>query len=165
MGDRIVVMKDGLKQQVGPPLELYFKPANKFVAGFIGSPAMNFIEGDLLSEGGELYFQAPGMRLRVPKDKAEQLRNYSKKRVIFGIRPEDLPEAACASPGETVEAVVEVMEPLGSEVYLDVKIGERSLIARTEPTTKAKPHAAICLQPSPENMRFFDIETEKALLL
>jgi multiple sugar transport system ATP-binding protein len=56
------------------------------------------------------------------------------------------------------------MEPLGSEVYLDVKIGERSLIARTEPTTKAKPHAAICLRPSPENMRFFDIETEKALL-
>jgi multiple sugar transport system ATP-binding protein len=68
-------------------------------------------------------------------------------------------------PGETIEAVVEVMEPLGSEVYLDVKIGERSLIARTEPTTQAKPHAAICLQPSPENMRFFDIETEKALLL
>jgi multiple sugar transport system ATP-binding protein len=165
MGDRIVVMKDGLKQQVGPPLELYFKPANKFVAGFIGSPAMNFFEGDLLSEGGEFYFQAPGMRLRVPKDKAEQLRNYNKKRVIFGIRPEDLPEAACALPGETIEAVVEVMEPLGSEVYLNVTVGERSLIARAEPTTKARPHAAICLQPSPENMRFFDIETEKALLL
>ncbi|RPJ43227.1 MAG: sn-glycerol-3-phosphate ABC transporter ATP-binding protein UgpC [Deltaproteobacteria bacterium] len=164
MGDRIVVMKDGLKQQVGPPLELYFKPANKFVAGFIGSPAMNFIEGDLLSEGGELNFQAAGIKVKVPKDKAEPLRKYSKKRVIFGIRPEDLPEAACALPGETIEAVVEVMEPLGSEVYLDVKIGERSLIARTEPTTKAKPHAAICLQPSPENMRFFDIETEKALL-
>ena len=60
MGDRIVVMKDGLKQQVGPPLELYFKPANKFVAGFIGSPAMNFIEGDLLSEGGELIFSGGG---------------------------------------------------------------------------------------------------------
>ncbi len=74
MGDRIVVMKDGLKQQVGPPLELYFKPANKFVAGFIGSPAMNFIEGDLLSEGGGFYFQAAGMKLRVPKEKAGQLR-------------------------------------------------------------------------------------------
>jgi len=164
MGDRIVVMKDGLKQQVGPPLGLYFKPANKFVAGFIGSPAMNFIEGDLLSEGGELYFQAEGMKLKVQKDKAETLRKYSKKRVIFGIRPEDLPEAACALPGETVEAVVEVMEPLGCDVFLDVKIGERSLTARTEPTTQAKPHATICLQPSPENMRFFDIETEKALI-
>ena len=165
MGDRIVVMKDGLKQQVGPPLELYFKPANKFVAGFIGSPAMNFIEGDLLSEGGDLYFQAVEMRLKVPKDKVEQLRNYNKKRVIFGIRPEDLPEAACALPGETIEAVVEVMEPLGSEVYLNVTVGERSLIARAEPTTQAKPHARLCLQPSPENMRFFDMETEKSILL
>jgi multiple sugar transport system ATP-binding protein len=164
MGDRIVVMKDGLKQQVGPPLGLYFKPANKFVAGFIGSPAMNFIEGDLLSEGGELYFQAAGIKLKVPKDKAEPLRIYGKKRVIFGIRPEDLPEAACALPGETIEAVVEVTEPLGSDVFLDVKIGERSLTARAEPTTQAKPHTAICLQPSPENMRFFDIDTEKALL-
>ena len=105
MGDRIVVMKDGLKQQMGPPLELYFKPANKFVAGFIGSPAMNFIEGDLFSEGGELYFQAAGMKLKVPKDKAEPLRKYGKTRVIFGIRPEDLPEADCALPGETVDAL------------------------------------------------------------
>jgi multiple sugar transport system ATP-binding protein len=90
--------------------------------------------------------------------------NFGKKRVIFGIRPEDLPEADCALPGETIEAVVEVTEPLGSDVFLDVKIGERSLTARAEPTTQAKPHATICLQPSPENMRFFDIETEKALL-
>ena len=165
MGDRIVVMKDGLKQQVGPPLGLYFKPANKFVAGFIGSPAMNFIEGDLLSEGGELYFQTAGMKLKVPEDKAEPLRKYGKPRVIFGIRPEDLPEAACALPGETVQAVVEVMEPLGCDVFLDVKVGERSLTARAEPTTHAKPHAAICLHPSPENMRFFDIETEKALIV
>jgi multiple sugar transport system ATP-binding protein len=157
-------MKDGLKQQVGPPLELYFRPANKFVAGFIGSPAMNFIEGDLLSEGAELYFQAAGMKLKVPRDKAEPLSKYGKKQVIFGIRPEDLPEAACALPGETIEAMVEVTEPLGSDVFLDVKIGERSLTARAEPTTHAKPHVAICLQPSPENMRFFDIETEKALL-
>ncbi|MBP1719449.1 MAG: glycerol-3-phosphate transporter ATP-binding protein, partial [Deltaproteobacteria bacterium] len=141
MGDRIVVMKDGLKQQVGPPLQLYFKPANKFVAGFIGSPAMNFIEGDLVSEGGDLYFQAAGMKLKVPKDKAGQLRDYNKKRVV------------------------EVMEPLGSEVYLNVTVGERSLIARAEPTTQAKPHARLCLQPSPENMRFFDMETEKSILL
>ncbi len=165
MGDRIVVMKDGLKQQVGPPLELYFKPANKFVAGFIGSPAMNFIEGNLLSEGGELFFQATGMKLKVPKDKAETLRKYGKNRVILGVRPEDLPEAACALPGETIEAMVEVTEPLGCDVFLDVKVGDRSLTARAEPTTHAKPHVAICLQPSPENIRFFDIETEKALII
>jgi multiple sugar transport system ATP-binding protein len=164
MGDRIVVMKDGLKQQVGPPLELYFRPVNKFVAGFIGSPAMNFIEGELVSEGGKLYFETAGIKLMVPKDKAEQLLKCGKKGVIFGIRPEDLPEAACPLAGETVNALVEVTEPIGSEVYLDMKIGERSLIARVEPKTKAKPHTAICLQPSQENMHFFCSETERALL-
>ena len=102
--------------------------------------------------------------MKVPEDKAEPLRKYGKKRVIFGIRPEDLPEAPCGLPGETVDAVVEVTEPLGCDVFLDVKIGATSLTARTEPTTLAKPHTAICLQPSPENMRFFDIETETALI-
>ncbi len=164
MGDRIVVMKDGLKQQVGAPLELYFRPANKFVAGFIGSPAMNFVEGDLLSASGGLFFQTKAFKLKVPEDKAAKLKSYPEKRVIFGIRPEDLPEASCAAPGETMDVVVEVMEPLGSEVYLDVKAGDLSLIARAEPNTKAKPHANLCLRPAPENMNFFDIRDEKILL-
>ncbi len=163
MGDRIVVMKDGLKQQVGAPLELYFHPANKFVAGFIGSPAMNFIEGDLLSEDGNLFFQGKAFKLKIPEDKAAKLKGYSEKRVIFGIRPEDLPEAPCAAPGETMDVVVEVMEPLGSEVYLDVKAGDQSMIARAEPNTKAKPHSTLCLHPAQENMRFFSVKDEKAL--
>jgi multiple sugar transport system ATP-binding protein len=164
MGDRIVVMKDGLKQQVGPPLELYFHPANKFVAGFIGSPAMNFIEGELASEGGALYFQGPAMKLKIPADKAAKLKDYPEKRVIFGIRPEDLPEAPCAAPGETFDVIVEVMEPLGSEVYLDVKAEEHSLIARAEPKTQAKPHASLCLKPTMANMHLFDIRDEKTLV-
>jgi len=164
MGDRIVVMKDGLKQQVGPPLELYFHPANKFVAGFIGSPAMNFIEGELVSEGITLYFQGPEMKLKLPQEKAAQLKDYPEKRVIFGIRPEDLPEAACAAPGETFDVTVEVMEPLGSEVYLDVKAGEHSLIARAEPNTTAKPHGRLCLRPTMENSHLFDSRDEKTLV-
>ena len=104
------------------------------------------------------------MKLKVSKDKTEPLRKYGKTRVRFRGTPEDLPEAACALPRETIEAVVEVTEPLGCDVFLDVKVGERNLTAQAEPTTQAKPHAAICLQPSPENMQFFDIETEKALL-
>ena len=164
MGDRIVVMKDGLKQQVGAPLEVYFRPANKFVAGFIGSPAMNFLEGELFSEPGGLSFQAKGVKLRIPQDKAAQLKGYPEKRVTFGIRPEDLPEAPCAAPGETMDVVVEVLEPLGSEVYLNVKTGDRPFIARAQPNTKAKPHATLCLRPAPENMHFFDIRDERALL-
>jgi multiple sugar transport system ATP-binding protein len=164
MGDRIVVMKDGLKQQVGAPLELYFHPANKFVAGFIGSPAMNFVEGDFHSEKSGIFFQSAGFKLRIPEDKAARLKNYPEKRVIFGIRPEDLPEAPCTVPGETFDVVVEVMEPLGSEVFLDVKAGDQSLIARAGPNTKAKPHVKLCLKPTMENMQFFDIRDEKALL-
>jgi multiple sugar transport system ATP-binding protein len=164
MGDRIVVMKDGLKQQVGPPLELYFHPANKFVAGFIGSPAMNFIEGDLLSEGGAHYFQGPGMKLKIPQEKASKLKDYSEKRIIFGVRPEDLPEAPCAAPGETFTVMVEVMEPLGSEVYLDVKAEDHSLIARAEPQTQAKPHSSLCLRPKMENIHFFSVRDEKTLV-
>ena len=164
MGDRIVVMKDGLKQQVGAPLELYFHPANKFVAGFIGSPAMNFVEGELLSEQGGLFFQTKAFKLKIPAEKAAKLKGYPEKRVIFGIRPEDLPEAPCAAPGETMDVVVEVMEPLGSEVFLDVKTGDQSLIARAGPNTKARPHVKLCLRPAPENMSFFDIRDEKALL-
>jgi multiple sugar transport system ATP-binding protein len=164
MGDRIVVMKDGLKQQVGPPLELYFHPANKFVAGFIGSPAMNFIEGDFFSEAGVLYFQGPAMKLKIPADHAARLKGYPEKRVIFGVRPEDLPEAPCAAPGETFDVTVEVMEPLGSEVYLDVKAAEHSLIARAEPKTRAKPHARLCLRPNMANIHFFDIRDEKTLV-
>jgi multiple sugar transport system ATP-binding protein len=164
MGDRIVVMKDGLKQQVGPPLELYFHPANKFVAGFIGSPAMNFMEGELASEGGALFFQGPGMKLKIPADKAAKLKDYPERRVIFGVRPEDLPEAACAAPGETFDVVVEVMEPLGSEVYLDAKAAEQSLIARAEPNTTAKPHAHLCLRPTMENAHLFDSRDEKTIV-
>ena len=164
MGDRIVVMKDGLKQQVGAPLELYFHPTNKFVAGFIGSPAMNFVEGELISEGGGLFLKTLGFQLKIPEDKAAQMKTYSEKRVIYGIRPEDLPEAPAAIPNETIEVLVEVLEPLGSEVYLDVKAADHTLIARANPKTKAKPHAKLFLRPVPENMRFFDIRDEQALL-
>jgi len=164
MGDRIVVMKDGLKQQVGVPLELYFHPANKFVAGFIGSPAMNFVEVELISEPGGLFLQASGFKLRIPVEKAAKLQGYREKRLIFGIRPEDLPEAPCSIPFETFEVLMEVMEPLGSEVYLDVKVGEDTLIARANPDTQAKPHTKLCLRPSMEKMHLFDVRDERALL-
>jgi multiple sugar transport system ATP-binding protein len=118
----------------------------------------------LISEPGGLFLQAAGFKLKIPEDKAVRLKGYDQKRVIFGIRPEDLPEAPCTVPGETFDVLVEVMEPLGSEVYLDVKAAEASLIARADPNTKAKPHTKLCLKPSMENMHLFDIRDEKALL-
>src|SRR3989441_3263639 len=93
LGDRVVVMKDGWIQQVGEPLELYGKPANKFVAGFIGSPAMNFAEATVAEENGAVMVTNPGIRVRVPPAKAEALRQYVGKRGTLGIRPEDRPVA------------------------------------------------------------------------
>ncbi len=164
MGDRIVVMKDGLIQQVGRPLDLYFHPANKFVAGFIGSPSMNFIETRLIASDNKLFVQADGFRLRIPEEKSQNLQKYVNKKVIFGIRPQDLSKASAPIEGETIEAFVEIIEPIGNEIYLDVKVGEDSLIASVDPKTKVTPRQDILLQANLENIHLFDIDDERALL-
>ena len=164
LGDRIVVMKDGWKQQVGPPLHLYFHPANKFVAGFIGSPSMNFVGAELISVGEALFLQASGFKLKVPEDKARKLEGYHQKRVICGIRPEDLPESSQAIAGETFDAQVEILEPIGSEVYLNVRTGEDSFTARAASNTQARPHQKVCLKPQMDHLHLFDVRDEQALL-
>jgi len=164
MGDRIVVMKDGLIQQVGRPLDLYFHPINKFVAGFIGSPTMNFVETQFVRSDNRLLVQADGFRLMVPEEKARNLQEYVNKKVILGIRPQDLSKASAPIEGETIEAFVEIIEPIGNEIYLDVKSGRDSLIASVDPKTKVSPHQNILLQANLENMHLFDIDDERALL-
>jgi multiple sugar transport system ATP-binding protein len=164
MGDRIVVMKDGFIQQVGRPLDLYFHPANKFVAGFIGSPSMNFIEAQIVGSDNKLFVQADGFRLRMPEEKAQNLEKYVHKKVIFGIRPQDLSKASASIEGETIEAFVEIIEPIGNEIYLDVTSGRDSLIASVDPKTKVIPRQNILLQANLENIHLFDIDDERALL-
>jgi multiple sugar transport system ATP-binding protein len=164
MGDRIVVMKDGLIQQVGKPLDLYFHPVNKFVGGFIGSPTMNFIEAKLVASHHQLYIEADGMRLVVPKERALRLQGCENRKVIFGIRPQDLSKASSSIEGETFKAFVEIIEPIGNEIYLDVKAGRDSLIASVDPKTKVNPHEEILLQANLENIHLFDTQSEKALL-
>jgi len=164
MGDRIVVMKDGLIQQVGKPLDLYFHPVNKFVAGFIGSPTMNFIEAKLVASNSKLFVEADGMRLIVPEEKARHLQGYVNQKVTLGIRPQDLSKASSPIEGETFKAHVEIIEPIGNEIYLDVKAGRDSLIASVDPKTKVTPHEEILLQANRENLHLFDIGDEKALL-
>ena len=164
MGDRIVVMKDGLIQQVGKPLDLYFHPINKFVGGFIGSPTMNFIEANLAASHHQLYIEADGMRLFVPEEKALHLQGCENRKVIFGIRPQDLSKASSSIEGETFKAFVEIIEPIGNEIYLDVKAGRDSLIASVDPKTKVNSHEEILLQANLENIHLFDAENEKTLL-
>jgi len=164
MGDRIVVMKDGLIQQVGAPLDLYFHPINKFVAGFIGSPTMNFIETKLVASDSKLFVEADGFKLRIPEEKTLNLKGYINQKVILGIRPQDLSKASSPIEGETMEAYVEIIEPIGNEIYLEVKAGRDSLMASVDPKTQVVSHQNILLQANLDNIHLFDIESEGALL-
>ena len=163
MGDRIVVMKDGLIQQVGSPLELYDEPANKFVGGFIGSPAMNFFDAELNGSEKTVCLQAGDVRIDLPSEKSKQLADYQEKSVIVGIRPEDLTVSSEHAPGKTIEGAVEVVEPVGNETYVALNAGSFSLIAAVGRKTRIKAHSNLVLTPNMENLHLYDFESEKAI--
>jgi multiple sugar transport system ATP-binding protein len=164
LGDRVVVMKDGWIQQVGEPLELYGHPTNKFVAGFIGSPAMNFIDVGINEVSGQVVAEAKGFRLTVPPAKAAALRAYKGQQVAFGVRPEDVHVATGADPAHYgFEATVEVVEPLGSEILLDVRVGSGTIVARVEPNVRVKVHETVKLAVNADRLHFFDAKTEQAI--
>ena len=132
MGDRIVVMKDGLIQQVADPLGLYDKPKNRFVAGFIGSPSMNFIEGTLIKRSNGLFFNEDNFQIKLTDEAAAALGDREGE-AILGIRPEDIYDkvyATNASPDNTLTATVEVVEPMGSESYIYLTTGKTPFVAR-----------------------------------
>jgi len=164
LGDRVVVMKDGWIQQVGEPLELYGRPANRFVAGFIGSPSMNFVEVAITEANGALWAEAQGLRVKVPPASAGRLGAYKGQRVTLGIRPEDLHVASGSDSADySFDTVVDVVEPLGSEILLDVKAGSNVIVARVDPTVRAKLHDKMRLSLHPERVHFFDLKTELAI--
>ena len=164
LGDRVVVMKDGLIQQVGEPLELYNNPANKYVAGFIGSPAMNFADTMIEEVGNVVYATNPTMRIRVPEQIAARMGPHKGKPATLGIRPEDLHMATGADPEDlSFDAIVEVGEQLGSEIILDLTAGGGAMVASVEPTVKVKAQQKIRLGINPAGLRFFDAATEAAI--
>ena len=169
MGDRIVVMKDGFIQQVDSPQNLYEKPCNEFVAGFMGSPQMNFIDATVSKEGADYYLTFGANTVKVPaeKNKDDVLAPYVGKEVTFGIRPEDVhdePEFIEKSPETLVKAVVEVTELMGAETYLYLNIEGNAVTARVEPTSTAKSGDEISVALDMNKMHLFDKETEKAIL-
>ncbi|HET8762407.1 MAG TPA: sn-glycerol-3-phosphate ABC transporter ATP-binding protein UgpC [Gemmatimonadales bacterium] len=164
LGSRVVVMRDGWVQQVGEPLEIYSRPANKFVAGFIGSPAMNFVPVTVTEANGSVYAEATGMRVKVPADKATALKPYKGQTVTLGIRPEDLRVGSGADSSDLAfDAVVEVVEPLGSEILLNVSLAGQQIVSRVEPSVKARPHDKIRMAFVPDRIHFFDAKTEAVL--
>ncbi|HUL30771.1 MAG TPA: sn-glycerol-3-phosphate ABC transporter ATP-binding protein UgpC [Thermodesulfobacteriota bacterium] len=135
MANRIFIMHDGALQQSGSPLEVYRQPANRFVAGFIGSPAMNLIEATLLHDGNAYFIDAVGFRVRLPEIFYPKIERYADRQIIFGVRPEDMAEHVPISAdvdANTLTARTDVVEPLGSETFVYLSCGPHVLIARME---------------------------------
>ncbi len=164
LGDRVVVMKDGVVQQVGEPLELYNQPANKFVAGFIGSPAMNFAAVTVTEANGSLMAENSGLRIKLPDETAQRLRGHIGHEVTLGVRPEDLTVADIADLDRPCfDAVIEVVEQLGSEILLDMKVGEGVMVASVEPTVRVKVRDKLRIAMRPSRLHVFDAKTEAAI--
>ncbi len=166
MASRIAVMKDGILQQVDSPQNLYDHPGNVFVAGFIGSPSMNFFDTTLVEQDGKLYVDGGTFKLPVPDNKKPHYIAHKGKKVIFGIRPEDIYAAQYAAPGITpapIKAEVDVIELMGNEIFLYLLTGNRQFIARVDPRTHARPGEVIDLIVNMDNMHLFDPQTEKTL--
>ena len=175
MGTRIVVMKSGLVQQVDTPQNLYLRPCNLFVAGFIGSPQMNFIESVLVKEGNDFFVEfgsedtktRAGVKFKIKlpaeKNKDNCLEAYAGKEIIMGIRPEDVhneEDLIKAFPDGVVTANVEVTELMGAETYLYMNCEGQTINARVAPTNTAKPGDTIQITIEPSKIHLFDKDTE-----
>ena len=167
MGSRIVVMKDGIAHQVDDPLTIYQRPVDSFVAGFIGSPAMNFIEGSLEEADGVLAFRSEGLTASVASETAGRLTGHSGRGVLLGIRPEDIFEAADGdrlSTPATVKAHLDVVEPMGSEIFLYFTLGENDLVARIDVRVPPAVNTDVDLVLDMGSAHFFDKESGRSLL-
>ncbi len=168
MGDRIVVMNHGFVQQVDTPLNLYNRPANLFVAGFIGSPAMNFVSVTIKQEGEKLWADAANFKVELPADQAARARDHIGKACTFGIRPEDIYDRNLEglvkpAPGNVVEVGVDVIEPLGDDVEIYLNAGSHQIIAKLDSKTQAKVGENMTVIFDMEKSHLFDNECELAL--
>lgn len=163
MGDKIVVMKDGIIQQIGDPLTLYNSPINRFVAGFIGSPPMNFLGMKIKEEGGKVIGDEGNFTLELTGKLAEVAKGYVGKDLVFGIRPEDMEFVPEAADGKAIKAEIEVVEPLGAEIHVYVSTGSHQIIARLPPTVSPGVGDKVRLVPDQDRAILFDVETEQAL--
>lgn len=162
MGDKIVVMKGGIIQQIGSPLKLYNEPINRFVAGFIGSPPMNIAVAKVTEENGEIKISEEGMKVTISDERKEILKNYVGKEILVGIRPEDLTFTTTPVENNMVAKVV-VIEPLGAETQLHINTGSHTFTTKNDPTIIVKVGDEVNFTPRLDKLHFFDLETERSL--
>jgi multiple sugar transport system ATP-binding protein len=168
MGSRIAVMRDGVLQQIDSPQVLYDTPANMFVAGFIGSPSMNFFDVTLTGDADEMYVQSDSFKVRVPPDRAKIYaeQGYSGKEVVFGIRPNDIFDPEYQAPNiyaQTIKCRVDVTEMMGNEIFLYLLTDSKEFIARVDPRSKARVGNDLDAVVNMTHMHIFDRQTEFAV--
>jgi multiple sugar transport system ATP-binding protein len=168
MGDRICVMDAGIIKQVDKPLQIYNQPSNKFVASFIGSPPMNFMDVQVSKRNGHVWLDEGKFSLRLLPTMEAAVEPQVGKPLILGIRPEDLFDKAYAgnqpSEGHTAFSTIEVVEPMGSEILLYLNTGKNVLVARVEPNLEAKVNQEIELFFNMEKIHLFDKETLERII-
>jgi multiple sugar transport system ATP-binding protein len=167
MGDRIAVMREGVLQQVADPISIYDCPVNKFVAGFIGSPPMNFLQGRIIKKNGRIYFDEGKITIKIVEDMHEKLLPYAEKEIIFGIRSEDIYDKLFVSeapPENIVRVNCEVAEPMGSEVYLYLNTGRHTFIARVGAHDRPKVNQDMDVVFDMSKVHFFDKDTEETII-
>lgn len=159
MASRIAVMNKGLLQQLDTPQTLYDRPSNLFVAGFIGSPAMNFFPAKLRKDGGALHVDTGAFSVRIPDERQSVYMPYVDKEVIFGMRPEDIHNPNFAPPGihaASVEAKVDVTELMGNEIFLYLVSGKDNYVARVDPRTRFQIGETVQVVFNMDNFHLFD---------
>ena len=166
LGDRICVMKDGKIQQCADPMTIYDQPANKFVASFIGSPPISLFNGKIIKKEQKYYFDEGKFQVKLVEEMYKAIKPYEGKEVVFGIRAEDIYDklfVSQSSPDNTIRAVCEVVEPLGSEVYLYLNSGRHTFIARVGAHNRPEVNRDMDLVFDMSNVHFFDPQTEKRI--
>jgi len=167
MGDRIAVLKDGILHQFDDPISVYDHPKNKFVAGFIGSPPMNFMSGKIIKKNGRLYFNEGRIEVKLVEDMHKKITPHLGKEVIFGIRSEDIYDKLFISeapPENIVRVNCEVVEPMGSEVYLHLNTGHHTFIARVGAHDRPQVNQDLEVVFDMSKVHFFEKDTEEIIL-
>jgi len=164
MGDKIVVLRDGLVQQIGTPLGLYNHPANRFVAGFIGSPPMNIVAGQVQVSGGTVIVDEGAFKIELTGEVANAMSAYDGKDILIGVRPEDLEYHETPQKKNCLEAVIDVVEPLGSEIHLNISTDNHQMVARVAPDHNFNVGDTVYFTPNMAKVHFFDLETEQSII-
>lgn len=167
LGNKIAVMKDGKILQFDEPLKVYENPVNKFVAGFLGSPPMNFINGRIIKKDGKFYFDGESFRVKIIEEMYKPLEQYEGKEVILGIRPENIYDklfASGATPDNTVVATNEVVETMGSENHLYLSVGKHTFVAVVDAHNKPSIGTTMEVVFDMQRVHFFDPTTEETIV-